>query len=275
MKKVLGFILLIAMPVQAQKNWTAVEKGLELGIFQAPVRSPYGDSKIYVLRINPKLFDFELVLATENGKKMKTVQEWCTEKKLIACINAGMYDGKDPSHPENAKFVNRGYTQNFSHINSPTWTTDKAVIAFNRKDTTVPAFQIIDMQCQNINILKTKYNSLVQGIRMVDCKQTNRWFKDNKLWGMSLMAMDKSGNMLWIHTYSPYTIYNFTEMLLKMPLQIYDMIYLDGGIPSVFYLSANKTTVYRRGTYPENFADKEFDSYSIILPNVIGIKRKE
>jgi len=258
-----------------QNGWKNIEKGLDLGIFNAPVRSLYGDSKIYVLKINPSDFDFELELGTENGKKMKNAKEWCNEKGLLGCINAGMYDGTDPKHPENEKFVNRGFTQNFKHINSPTWTTDKAVMAFNRKDSSVPAFQIIDMQCKDITALKNKYNTLVQGMRIVDCKQNNKWFKDNKPWGMSLMAMDKSGNMLWIHTYSPYTIYNFTVMLLQMPLNIYNIIYLDGGIPSIFYLSLNGLEIYRRGAYPEDFANKDFASYKIVLPNVIGFKRKE
>ena len=278
MKKIYFFIipiLFFSLNVFSQQPWKNIDKGLDLGIFQAPVKSLYGDSKIYVLKINPKDYNFELLLATEHNKKLFTPQEFCKTYSLLGCINAGMYDGKDADHPENDGFINRGYTQNFTHINNPIWSNDKSVIAFNPKDSTVPLFQIIDTQCKNINDLKNKYNTLVQGIRMVDCKQTNRWFRDNKLWGMSVMAADKDGNMLWIHTYSPYTVYGFTDMLLKMPLKIYNIIYLDGGIPSIFYVAANGTNVYRRGTYPDSFADKDFEKYKIIVPNVIGFKKKE
>ena len=277
MKKILLLLLILSFSKTTAQpvTWKTIEKGLELGIFKTPVPSLYGDSQVYVLKISPKEFDFELVCGTENGKNMKTAQNWCAEKSLLGCINAGMFDGTDPAHPENKDFVNRGYTRNFAHTNSPTWTSDKSVIAFNRKDTTVPAFQLIDLQCQDINTLKNRYNTLIQGVRVVDCKQTIRWMKDNKLWGMSLLAMDKAGNMLWIHTYSPYAVYAFAEMLLKAPLNIANMIYLDGGTPAVFYLSDNGTTVYRRGSYPDSFSDKNFDRYKIVIPNVIGFRKKK
>lgn len=43
---------------------------------------------------------------------------------------------------------------------------------------------------------------------------------------MAAVAMDKDGNILFIHSRSPYEVRQFIDMLLKAPLNIKNMMYL-------------------------------------------------
>ena len=75
-------------------QWKTIEKGLYLSELKAPKITRIGDSKITILKIDPKYFSFQLVAASEYDSLQRTVKEWCELKGMIAAINAGMYGGK-------------------------------------------------------------------------------------------------------------------------------------------------------------------------------------
>ena len=112
----------------------------------------------------------------------------------------------------------------------------QAVLAYNAKNNNVPAVQIIDLQYQKFNVLKNNYNTLLQNIRMIDIHQKNRWSRQAKKWSIAALGMNKKGNMLFIHCGFPYTVYDFINILLKLPLDIYNCMYLEGGYQASFYL---------------------------------------
>jgi len=76
----------------AQDNpWKRVDEGLFLGEFDPPMKFPAGESRIFIVRIDPKSYAFRLLSASEHqGVKWK-VKDWCQKHGLIAAMNAGMY----------------------------------------------------------------------------------------------------------------------------------------------------------------------------------------
>jgi len=244
-----------------------VDEGLWVGEFDSPLKSKIRDSKVTVVKIDPKLWSFKLLCASEYDKVKMTARKWCERFNLAAAINAGMYqvDG----------FTNVGFMKNFNHINNPRLNNSyKAILAFNPVDASVPEVQIIDLRCQDFERLRPKYQTLVQNIRMMSCRQENVWAQQDKIWSMSVFGMDKGGNALFIFTEAPYSGYDFVNILLSLPISIYNALYLEGGPEASLYFSLNGVKVERVGIYETGFQEDLSRSFAWPIPNVIGITKK-
>jgi hypothetical protein len=246
--------------------WRKVDEGLGIGEFAPPQESKTNDSKITIVKIDPKFYSFKLLCASEHGRTKRMVKQWCREHNLISAINAGMYqeDG----------IKNVGYMKNFSHINNPRLNSAyKAVLAFNPIESALPEIQIIDLKCQDLERLRDKYQTLVQNIRMISCRQENVWGKQDKAWSIAVLGMDKSGNALFIFTESQYSGHDFANILLSLPISIHNAMYLEGGQEASLYFSAKGIEFERVGnrTSPNENDDTPG---ARAVPNVIGIARR-
>lgn len=253
-------------PVETTIHWTELEEGLSYGTYKAALKSIYNDQMVNILKIDPERFQLKMITSKETGEANKTAKGWAKEKKLLAAFNAGMYLS---DHKTNRGFmVNHGYTNN-SQVNS-----DNTILAFDLKKEELPKAQIIDRKCQDWETLKEQYHCMTQSIRMVDCQQKNRWSRQAKMWSMVVVATDMEGNILFIFCRSPYTVHNFINLQLKAPLNIYNMMYLEGGPEASFYLNHPKKTVERFGSYETDFITNDNNEEFWEIPNVIGVVRR-
>lgn len=273
MKKLI-YILLIATPLISASDatslteisWEQIDEGLHLTEYLSPKKSIMGDSKITILKIDPSVYDFNLFSAKEKGETVKTAKKWAIQKEQIAVINAGMYQGDFAT--------NLGYMKDFGFVNNGRINKDNTIVAFNRKDESVPEIQIIDRKCQDWEVLKDKYNSFSQSIRMVDCYQKNKWSQQNKKWSMVVIGMDKDGNALFIFTRSPYSVHDFVDIVLEAPINLHNLMYLEGGPEASFYLNHNGVKKEKMGSYETDFNLNDDNHHFWDIPNVIGISRK-
>lgn len=248
--------------------WVQVEDGLFLGQFDPLFDTLVKDSKIIILKINPRYYSFKLLCASELGKVRLTPKEWCKKYNLMAAINAGMYQ-KDG-------LTNVGYMKNYSHLNNPRLNSAyKAVLAFNRLEVSVPEVQIIDLKCQDFEALRPKYQTFVQGIRMISCNQENVWSKQDRRWSLGVLGMDKEGSVLFILSEAPYSGYDFNNVLLSLPLSIFNAVYLEGGPEASLYFSAKGTELEKVGIYGTDADGSVVRSGAYPIPNVIGITKKK
>ena len=248
-------------------SWKRVEEGLSWVGFDSTNKVLGIDSKISVVKIDPRFYSFKLLCASEHGKTSLTVKDWCKTQGLMSGINAGMYqeDG----------LRNVGYMKNFEHINNPRLNnTYKAVLAFNRSDPGVPEIQIIDLKCQEFDKLKSKYQTFAQNIRMISCRQENVWAKQEKMWSMAVFGMDKSGNALFIFSEAPYSGYDFVNLLLSLPLSIYNAMYLEGGTEASLYFSGKGIELERVGVFATSLKENSARVAARPIPNAIGITKK-
>jgi hypothetical protein len=246
--------------------WKRVDEGLFFREFDAPRKSKIEDSKITVVKINPKVYSFRLFSASEHGRVRMTAKKWCEKYDLSCAVNAGMYQ-KDG-------ITNVGYMKNFNHLNNARLANAyKAVLAFNPVDSTVPDIQIIDLNCQDFQSLQSKYQTLIQNIRMISCRQENVWSKQDKMFGMAVFGIDKSGNALLIFTESPYSGHDFINILLSLPISIHNAMYLEGGPEANLYFSTHEVQFEKIGRHgPDNGSD----TFAVprAVPNVIGIVKR-
>ena len=91
---------------------------------------------------------------------------------------------------------------------------------------------------------------------------------------MAVLGQDKSGNILFIHCRSPYPVHDFIDILLKLPLDLYNAMYLEGGPEASFYLDHKGLHVERMGSYETGFTEHDANNRYWEIPNMIGIKKR-
>ena len=256
-----------AFSVGEESPWRKVDEGLFIGEFDPLIRSNVKDSKITIIKVDPKYYSFRLLSASEQGRVKMTVRKWCEKFGLVAAVNAGMYlkDG----------FTNVGFMKNFNHLNNPQlnkayW----AVLAFNPTEPKLPAIQIIDLRCQDFESLAPKYQTLIQNIRMISCRQENVWATKDQIWSMAVFGIDKSGNALLIFTEVPHSGHDFANTLLSLPISIFNALYLEGGFEANLFFSWKGVELERVGMRETGFQEDPPRVVPRPIPNVIGITKK-
>jgi hypothetical protein len=246
--------------------WREVDDGLLIGEFTPGQNFGLSNTKILVLKIDPQKYSFKLLCASEHGGMKMAMKDWHEKYGLVAAFNAGMYqeDGK----------TSVGYMKNFKHINNGRLNKNKAVLAFNPIDPSAPEIQIIDRDCQDFESLKGKYRTLVQSIRMVSCEQQNVWSPQPAAWSTLAIGMDKSQKVLIIFSQQQYPVHDLVEILLSLPISIYNAMYLEGGPQASFYLSTKGITIEKYGGWEGSPGSHNPLRVSWPIPNALGIVRK-
>ena len=246
--------------------WKEVDKGLFFAQAIAPIKSEIGDSKISLLKIDPAYYKFKLISSKETQTQNRTAKEWAESEDLIAVVNAGMFQLDFQT--------NVGYMKNYGFVNNGNLNKDNTILAFNRKTAMVPEIQIIDLKCQNWNVLKNEYQTYTQGIRMIDCNQQNRWSQQKKRFSIVCIAVDKDGFVLFIFSRSPYSGHDLIKNLLKLPLNLNNAMYLEGGPEASLYVNHTDFAYGAMGSFEIDFNENDDNNFFWKIPNVIGIVKK-
>lgn len=252
-------------------SWDKIDEGLSYGKIAMNSNAKVADKNIYILKINPDIYKFELLCSTEGDTVFRTAADWCKLKGCVAGFNAGMFSLKD--HKKGM-----GYVRNYSHFNNAEFReVYKAIAAFNRKDNSVPDFQIFDLEKDSWKNIEPKYNSFLQSIRMIDGNQKlSSWKRKRKLsCSMIVIATDVKHNVLVFITRVPYPLDVFAQMMLDMPLDIQRAMYLEGGPEASLYVETKDSTIQKYGSwvYPGYANDKNDHFWK--LPNIIGVKKRK
>jgi hypothetical protein len=252
----------------ADVEWQELAKGLELGIFAAPLPSEIGDANVRVLRIDPQRYQFRLLnaSASKDGRPL-SARQWSRQNGLVAAINASMYQADYRSS------VSLMRTK--SHINNPRLSKDNAILAFDRKDPSVPPVKIIDRQCEDFNIWQKKYRTMVQSIRMISCTGNNVWTQQPQKWSTAAIGIDDRQRVLFIHVGSPYSTHDVIDILLQLPINITRAMYVEGGPQAQLYINSGKHEYDFVGNYEIELRDNMKKLISRPVPNVVGISLKK
>ena len=261
--------ILVATAVAPQPApWRVLEPGLELLVWAPRGVTAAGDSTVHVLRIDPERFDLRLLNASAPDQgAAHSARDWSRLNGLVAATNAGMY--------QTDLRTSVALMRSDTHVNNPRLTRDKAVLAFAPRDTSLPPVQIIDRERQDFERLRRGYTTLVQGIRMVSLDGRNTWASQPRAWSTAAIAMDKAGRVLLIHVRAPYVTHELIEVLLSLPLDLKNAMYLEGGPEAQLYVHAGGVELERLGAYGSGFAVADENAAAWPVPNVIGVVRRK
>ena len=246
--------------------WRNLEKGLDLGIFQAPEKSDFGDSLIRILRADTASFGLRLLNASSKDQgKRRSVKNWANKNGLVAAINASMYQKNMLSSVSHMK--SRQHTNN-------TWVSkDKTILAFDPDEKLSPPVRIIDRDCEDFNTLRKQYGTLVQSIRMISCHGENMWAQQKRKWSIAAIGLDQQNRILFIHVRSPYTPHDLINMLLKLPIGLKQAMYVEGGADAQLYINTGKQEHQFIGSYSTGSREHDENTYARPIPNVLGLVR--
>ena len=248
------------------RGWRDLEAGLAFGEFPSPRPAPSGDSIVRVLRIDPRYFDLRLITASSlDAGHRETAKEWSRRAGLVAAINPSMYQ------KDYRRSVSLMRTR--SHVNNRRVSKDRAVLAFDRLDDSVPPVQIIDRDCQDFDELRQHYGSLVQSIRMISCDGRNVWKQGRKRWSTAAIGMDQKGRVLFIHVRSPYSTHDLIDILLELPLDIKNAMYTEGGPEAQLYFRSGNEEMQLAGSSGAGLRGNDDDVNAWPVPNILGIVR--
>jgi len=254
-------------PRAAPDAWRQLEPGLDFGEFLSPRPSDVGDSMIRVLRIDPAHFDLRLMNASNSAEEHPmTAAEWARRYDLVAAINPSMYQ---EDHSGSVSLMKTG-----SHVNNSYLSKDRAVLAFDRRDETVPPVQIIDRDCQDFEKLRQQYGTLVQSIRMISCDGRNVWTQQPRKWSTAAIGIDRQGRTLFIHVRSPYSTHNLIGILQELPLDLHNAMYTEGGPEAQLLVRAGGEEMQFVGSFETGFVDNDDNATAWPVPNVVGVVRR-
>ena len=275
MKKRLFFVIFVfyglfytgfGLAAEKDTHWQNLDAGLSVAKFNIRGEGT-GDPEVVVIRVNPRLFKLVLLCAAELKEKNMTVKQWCEKYNLICGINAGMFQEDYKS--------NVGYMKNFAYVNNPRVSSlYKSVIAFNPLVDNKPYFKIYDIDEADVREIIRSYGTVIQNLRLIKRPAENRWSRQqDKKWCEAALGEDSSGNALFIFCKEPYSMYEFNEILIKLPINIVSAQHLEGGPLASLYFSYEDVSIEFIGTCAINIADRDNSSYWAV-PNVLGFKKK-
>lgn len=251
----------------ADAVWTELEPGLWLAELEAPRKSSLGDSTIRALRIDPERFELRLLNASAEAEgRPKTAKEWCEEHGLVAAINASMYQ---QDHRTSVSLMTTR-----EHVNNARLSKDNAVLAFDRLDASVPRVQILDRKLQDFEGLRSRYGTLVQSIRMVTLEGRNVWQQQPKRWSIATIGMDRQGRVLFLHSRSPYSVHDFIDLILELPIELKNAMYVEGGPEAQLFVASGEHTVELIGSFETGFYETDDNLVAWPVPNVVGVVRR-
>lgn len=260
-------MVFILAPTHGWAAWKQLDIGLELGIFLSPQPSEIGDSLIRILRASPKQYRLVLLNAARSSlNRNLTAKEWCIQHRLVAAINAGMYQKDDRT---SVSFMKTG-----SHTINNRLSRDNTILAFDRTHSEVPEVKIIDRQCESFPIWRKKYQTFVQSIRMISCTGENVWEKQSTKWSTSAIAIDDAGRILFIHVRSPYTTHDLINSLKQLQIKISRAMYLEGGSEAQLFFTVKNQEYEFLGMSEANFSGSIHYESTRPIPNVIGLISK-
>ena len=251
-------------------KWHELQKGLYFWEPDAPEKSIVNDSRIFILKADPRLCDFKLLSASEYGKKNRPADVWAKEFGVNVIVNAGMFNMGN-------KRSNKGYMKNYSHINNSKMNGYyNVMMAMNPKHTSNPEMMLYDLTCTKWESIRAEYHTYCQGIRMIDCNANPMaWDKrPGQSCSMVISATDIFGNIYFIFARSPYTHQKMINFLMQLLPEVRTTVYLEGGPEASLYIQTGDTIISKIGSYVSKTYENDNNDHFWKIPNVIGIKSR-
>jgi hypothetical protein len=120
-----------------------------------------------------------------------------------------------------------------------------------------------------------EYAAVAQNIRMIDCRRRNVWAPQPRKWSTACVGTDAQGRVLLIHTRAPHTTHDFVNLLLRLPLGLERLMYVEGGPEASLYVKVGgKAVVSEMGSFETGFLEDDTNLAFWPLPNVIAFSER-
>jgi hypothetical protein len=233
--------------------WLEIEPGLEATRFDTRSRQSAAKGDLVVVRIDPQRWDLRvLTAARDGGDEERNVRQWCEDFGLTLAINAGMF------REDNAAHV--GFLQIDGEIVSRYPNDYRSAAALDPVDPSEPVFRIFDLDETPLEEVRERYGTVVQNLRLIKRPRQNRWEPGKDKWRECALAEDGAGRVLLLACRTAWSMEEFNDILLALPLDIQAAQHLEGSATARLWLSHPELKGWIGGTHG-----------GPALPNVLGV----
>jgi hypothetical protein len=243
-----------------QPSWQTASPGLEIARF--------ADPPVVAVRVDPARYDFRLLSAKTLGlKDTPTAPEWVERQRVTGAINASMF--------QEDRLTSVGYMRDGKKVNNGSWNKDKAVFVSGPLRPGLPPVRILDRACEDAAGIARKYRMTVQDIRMIDCRRRNVWAPQPRKSSVACVGMDGKGRVLLIHVRTPHDTHDLIDALLRLPLDLQRLMYVEGGREASLYVKVGgRVVVSETGDLVAGLFGTDEKSGFWPLPNVIAFAER-
>jgi len=237
----------------APPSWLEVEPGLEVTRFDTRARRTASGGDLVVVRVDPARWDLRvLTAARDGGEADRNVRQWCEDFHLTVAINAGMF------REDNAAHV--GFMQVAGEVVSRHPNDYRSAAAFDPVDPADPPFHIFDLDETPLKEVRERYGTVVQNLRLIKRPRQNRWEPGRDRWRECALGEDSTGRVLLLACRTAWTMAEFNEILMALPLDIQAAQHLEGSATARLWLAHPDLKGWVGGAHA-----------GPVLPNVLGV----
>jgi Phosphodiester glycosidase len=256
------------LAAQAPLQWKSVAPGMDYIYVTAKKPSPTGDSRIFILRMDPNLWQLEPVGISQTGEPSgHTARDWSARHKFSAAINAGMFATDMKTH--------LGYMASSAHTNNSHQNNYQSVAAFEPRDfKSIPKFRIFDLDAPEVHFadIQKNYTSALQNLRLIKRPGTNQWSQQDRQWSEAALGEDDSGRILFIYSRSPFSMHDLNNELLSAGIGLVAAQHLEGGPEAQLYLHVGNVEMEMYGSHETSFRENDSSSSAWPVPNILGAR---
>jgi len=249
-------------------EWQSLSPGLDLRLLALNASNSPGGRWITVLRIDPKLWELQMVGTGLSGEQRgQTAREWCEREKFTAAINAGMFGADQKTH--------LGYARFREHVYNNRVNTYQSVAAFDPPNPQGhPRFQIFDLDAPGVSFknIQRDYASVVQNLRLVKRPGQNQWGQQAREWSEAALGEDDQGRILFVFSHSPSSMHDLNRELLSGGIGLVAAQHLEGGPESQLYLHAGGKELEIFGSFETSFREDDKNPAAWPIPNLFGTR---
>ncbi len=215
---------------------------------------------VVALRIDPDRFTFTLHMASEEAPL--PLPALAEKYGLLAAINAGMYltDQK----------TSTGHLRSATHVNNPRVAGNfGAFFMAGPKKAGLPRVRLLDRAEDDWPRALEEYALVMQNYRMNTVQGRVIW-KDDRPHSVAALSQDSAGRILFLLCAEPVPAGAFAAALLRRPLQLRTIMYLEGGSEAAMLVRAGDVRHVFTGRYAGGWGPS--GSPDTVLPNVLGVR---
>lgn len=233
--------------------WLEIEPGLEATRFDTRTRQSAAKGDLIVIRVDPERWDLKILTGARDGDGVeRNVRQWCTDFNLSVAINAGMFQEDNTTHV--------GFCQIDGKVVNGAANNYRSAMAMGPVDPEDAPFRIFDLDEDSLKDIRKRYGTVVQNLRLIKRPRQNRWEPGKEKWRECALGEDGAGRALLLACTTAWSMEEFNNILLALPLDIQAAQHLEGSATARLWLDHPGL----KGWMESSFAGPP-------LPNVLGV----
>ncbi|HEY6324470.1 MAG TPA: phosphodiester glycosidase family protein [Thermoanaerobaculia bacterium] len=246
-------------------SWHSLGRGAEYAAIALSPKPALGDGLLHVVRVDPSQATLRVRMAGQLGGRPRTAREWCDNPRIVAVINAGMYDRDLSTHI--------GFLRVGDRIGSARWvSTYRSILLLGARHPDLPAATLRDVPPDGRAADFDGYDTVVQNLRLIRDPAVNVWTRSDRRWSEAAIALDRQGRILFLFCRSPFTMHDFNALVTALPLGVTRAMHVEGGPEASLSVRGQGIAVDLAGSYETGFNPSDDSKRQWPLPNVVTVE---